>query len=119
MRHAIDRFEWDEWMHQSVTLYTPSLSPFLDRWKRRGTPYLARAHAAPSARGYATTTTEDDGGDDDESGEEGLLDGTMYSAFVSIPHSGALIEARERWRGTRSTDLVSEPRGTFFTFGSQ
>ena len=105
-------------MHQSVTLYTPSLSPFLDRWKRRGTPYLARAHAAPSARGYATTTT-DDGGDDDESGEEGLLDGTMYSAFVSIPHSGALIEARERWRGTRSTDLVSEPRGTFFTFGSQ
>ena len=60
-------FAWDEWMSQSVTFYTPSLSPFLERFRALGTPYLARAHAAPDA-------TRDD-----------PMASTLYSDMVEHP----------------------------------
>lgn len=59
---------WNTWMAQSVTFYTPFLSPFIKRWDDGSVRWQGRRYVSE-------------------------LDGeTLYSAFVAVPHSGHMIE---------------------------
>ena len=87
MRHAIDRFEWDEWMHQSMTFYAPELTPFLHRWKDRGVGFVGSRYPNPADNV------------------------TIYSALVSMPHAGHVIEVV-------SDKVHASLQGEFHTLGS-
>ena len=73
-------YERDAWLMQSQTFYAPTLTPFLERWRERGVGFVGARYASPSDNV------------------------TLYSAMVSLPHAGHVIEVREN---------VRSPRGTF------
>ena len=59
---------WNAWMAQSVTFYTPYLTPFVERWEETGAKWLGRRYTSH-------------------------LDGVqLYAAYVSTPHSGHVVE---------------------------
>ena len=61
-------FAWDAWMAQSMTFYSPMLTPFLSTWESNDVSWLGR---------YYTNAIDN---------------ATLYSAFVSVPHAGVVIE---------------------------
>ncbi len=61
-------YAWDAWTMQSQTFYAPALTPFLKRWAENGVKFVGSRYA-----------TEFD-------------NVTMYSAMVSMPHAGHVVE---------------------------
>lgn len=73
-----EEFKWHEFMPMGVSLYSPDLTPFLERWQGERVPMLLRRYTSP-------------------------IDGSViYSGRVAMPNNGHIIEivsgeVKKRW----------------------